>query len=152
MSQSVPAPATAKKPLLSSAKYNVLKHVAMYGLPLVSALYYALSTIWNLPDVAEVLASIVTVNTILGGLLGYSTATYNASEAKYAGMINIVETETGGLTKKLFSLDLGDNAPEDIENMAEATFKVVKSALSEPVSSATPANPGGSSTAHGASV
>lgn len=151
MSQSVPAPVTAKKPLLSSAQYTVLKHVAMYGLPLISALYYVMSTIWNLPDVAQVLATVVTINTILGGLLGYSTATYNASEAKYTGIIEVVETVVENVPKTLYSLVVNGEA-ESIKNMIEATFKVVKAPVPVPVSAVTPTNPGGSTTAHGASV
>jgi hypothetical protein len=140
---STPASGGTKTPLLSSNTYNVLKHVASIGLPLAAALYYALGQIWHFPDVGQVMASIASVNTILGGVLGYSTATYNASEAKYAGVIEVAETDL----KKVFSLNLND-LPEELEKMAEATFKVVSTTGNIPTVSSEP-NPG---TAHGASL
>lgn len=140
MSQSSP-PSTSRQPLFTSAQYNTLKHVAAIGLPLVAALYYALGQIWHFPDVSQVMASIAAVNTVLGGLLGYSTATYNASEAKYAGVIEVAETEL----KKIFSLNL-NQAPDELERLAEATFKVVTTTGPQIVTSPE------DSTAHGASI
>jgi hypothetical protein len=118
MSESSPSP-SPKRPFFTDAQYNTLKHVAAVGLPALSALYFALSQIWHFPDVTEVMATIATVNTILGGVLGYSTATYNNSEAKYAGIIQVVE-QAG---KKIFSLNLNSD-PEDITKMNVASFKV----------------------------
>lgn len=118
MSQSSPVP-TAKKSLLSDQQYNLLKHVASIGLPFVAALYAALSQIWNWPDTTEVLLSITGVNTVLGGLLHYSTVAYSTSEAKYAGVLEVLYNEV----KPLLSLDL-NKLPAELKNMAEATFKV----------------------------
>jgi hypothetical protein len=145
MSTSSPSSAATKTPLLSSGAYNVLKHVASIGLPLCAALYYALSQIWNFPDVGQVMASIASVNTILGGVLGYSTATYNASEAKYAGVIEVAETDL----KKVFSLNL-NQIPEELEKMAEATFKIVSTTSPQEITSSATQTTGG--TAHGASL
>jgi hypothetical protein len=148
MSQSsTPVSDASKTPLLSSNTYNYLKHIASIGLPLAAALYYALGQIWHFPDVGQVMVSIASVNTILGGVLGYSTATYNASEAKYAGVIEVAETDL----KKVFSLNL-NNLPEELEKLTEATFKVVTTVAPPEVTS-----PSGSeqtstgNTAHGAS-
>lgn len=119
MSESSPTQ-SSKKPFFSNAQYNTLKHVAAIGLPALAALYYALSQIWHFPDVEQVMGTIAAVNTVLGALLGYSTATYNNSEAKYAGVIQVVE-QAG---KKMFSLILNSENPEDVQNMDTATFKV----------------------------
>src|ERR1700758_4634075 len=89
MSQSSPSSGGGKSPLLSSSTYNVLKHVAQFGLPLLAALYYALGQIWHVPDVTQVMATVASVHAILGVVLGSSTPTYNASEAKYAGIIQV---------------------------------------------------------------
>lgn len=128
MSPQSSTPAASKAPLLSNGKYNVLKHVAQIGLPAIAALYYQLSLIWHLPDAEQVMGSIAAANTLLGIVLGYSTATYNASEAKYAGVIEVAENEA----KKIFSLNL-NQVPEELEKMAEATFKVVTTAAPQVV-------------------
>jgi hypothetical protein len=116
---SVSSHQASKKPLLSDTQYNVLKHAAQVGLPALSALYIGLSQVWHLPDTEQVVATIAVVNTALGGLLHYSTVSYNASDAKYAGIIQVVEDDL----KKTFSLNL-NHAPEALEKMATATFKV----------------------------
>lgn len=149
MSQSSPVSGTTKTPLLSSGTYNVLKHVASIGLPLLNALFLALAPVWHWPDVTQISLTIAAINTILGGTLGYSTATYNASEAKYAGVIEVAESEA----KKVFSLNL-NQVPEELEKMAEATFKIVSmtgpSATTSPQSNGQAAS--GGTTAHGASI
>jgi hypothetical protein len=133
-----------KAPLLSNSTYNALKHIASIGLPAAAALYFALAHIWHLGDVDQVMATIAAVNTALGGLLGYSTMTYNSSEAKYAGVIEVAESDL----KKVFSLNL-NNVPEELEKMAEATFRVVTTA-NIPTVTSDPAPSSG--TAHGASL
>lgn len=124
-----------KKPLLNDGTYNVLKHVAQVGLPAAEALYFGLSQIWNLPDTTQVVSSLAVVNTALGALLGYSTVTYNNSDAKYAGVIEVVEDEA----KKIFSLNLHQD-PADLEKMATATFRVA-SVLAQETGFALPENP-----------
>lgn len=147
MSQSsTPASVGSKTPLLSNQTYNYLKHIASIGLPLSAALYYALGQIWHLPDVGQVMASIAAVNTVLGGVLGYSTATYNSSEARYAGVIEVAETAA----KKVFSLNLND-LPEELEKMSEATFKVMSTTGNIPTVTSDP-GPADHGTAHGASL
>lgn len=148
MSQSsTPAGVASKTPLLSNQAYNYLKHIASIGLPLAAALYYALGQIWHFPDVGQVMASIAAVNTVLGGILGYSTATYNSSEAKYAGVIEVAETDL----KKVFSLNLND-VPEELEKLAEATFKIVTTTAPPAVTSPSGSEQAAGGTAHGASI
>ena len=109
----------AKKPLLNDGTYNVVKHVASTGLPALATLYFGLSQIWHLPDTVEVVATITAVNTALGAVMGYSSLTYNNSDSKYAGVIEIAEDAA----KKVFSLNLHQD-PADLEKMQTATFKV----------------------------
>lgn len=135
MSPSAPSAASSKTPLLSDSWYTALKHIAAVGLPALATLYFGLAQIWNLPDTSEVVATITAVNVAAGALLGYSSMTYNASESKYAGVIEVAETDL----KKLFSLNL-NGAPEELEKMAEATFKVRTTVPAKPT------------VAHGASI
>lgn len=62
---------------MSNRVYDVLKWIAMYFLPAIGTLYFALSGIWNLPYGEQVVGTITAVDTFLGVLLGISTAQYN---------------------------------------------------------------------------
>ena len=62
---------------MSNKMYDVLKWIAMYFLPALGTLYFALSGIWGLPYGEQIVGSITAVDTFLGVLLGISTAQYN---------------------------------------------------------------------------
>ena len=62
---------------MSNKVYDVLKWIAMYFLPAIGTLYFALSGIWSLPYGEQVVGTITAVDTFLGVLLGISTAQYN---------------------------------------------------------------------------
>ena len=62
---------------LSNKVYDVLKWIAMYLLPAVGTLYFALSGIWGFPYGEQVVGTITALDTFLGVILGISTATYN---------------------------------------------------------------------------
>ena len=62
---------------MSNKVYDVLKWIAMYFLPAIGTLYFALSGIWNLPYGEQVVGTITAVETFLGVLLGISTSQYN---------------------------------------------------------------------------
>ena len=64
---------------MSNKVYNVLKWIAMYLLPAVGTLYFALAGIWGLPYGEQIVGTITAVDTFLGVLLGISTAQYNKS-------------------------------------------------------------------------
>ena len=65
---------------LSNKVYDVLKWIAMYLLPAVGTLYFALSGIWGFPYGEQVVGTITAVDTFLGVILGISTATYSKRE------------------------------------------------------------------------
>lgn len=62
---------------LSNKMYDLLKWIAMYFLPAVGTLYFALAGIWGLPYGEEIVGSITAVDTFLGVILGISTVKYN---------------------------------------------------------------------------
>ena len=62
---------------LSNKMYDSLKWIAMYFLPAVGTLYFALAGIWNLPYGEQIVGSITAVDTFLGVILGISTIQYN---------------------------------------------------------------------------
>lgn len=67
---------------MSDKVYDVLKWIAMYFLPAVGTLYFALAGIWSLPYGEEVVGTITAIDTFLGVLLGISTAQYNKTAKK----------------------------------------------------------------------
>ena len=62
---------------MSNKVYDVLKWIAMYLLPALGTLYFALSGIWGLPYGEQIVGTITAVDTFLGVILGISTAKYN---------------------------------------------------------------------------
>ena len=64
---------------MSNKVYNILKWIAMYLLPAIGTLYFALAGIWGLPYGEQIVGTITAVDTFLGVVLGISTAQYNKS-------------------------------------------------------------------------
>ena len=62
--------------------YDVLKWIAMYLLPALGTLYFALAGIWNFPCGEEVVGTITAIDTFLGVILGISTAQYNKENSE----------------------------------------------------------------------
>lgn len=63
--------------MMNNKVYDVLKYVAIVGLPALALLYRSIATIWGLPYVEEIPETITAVNLCLGTLLCISTAQYN---------------------------------------------------------------------------
>lgn len=103
---------------LKSSTYDLLKNVAQIWLPGAGTLYFTLAQIWGLPAAEEVTGTVIAVDTFLGVLLGLSTASYNASDAKYDGSLTIHDTEDGS-TLRLSSVDA-----EALNTKGEVLFKV----------------------------
>ena len=62
---------------MSNKVYDVLKWIAMYLLPALGTLYFAIASIWGLPYGEQIVGTITAVDTFLGVILGISTAKYN---------------------------------------------------------------------------
>ena len=62
---------------MSNKVYDVLKWIAMYLLPALGTLYFALASIWGLPYGEQIVGTITAIDTFLGVILGISTAQYN---------------------------------------------------------------------------
>ena len=57
--------------------YDVLKWIVMVVIPALTTAYVGLSSIWGWPYATEVAKTSAVVCTLLGALLGISTAEYN---------------------------------------------------------------------------
>lgn len=66
---------------LSKTNYDVLTWVAQILLPAFAFLYSGLAGVWGLPYMEQVVATIMTLDTFLGMLLGLSTAQFHKQVA-----------------------------------------------------------------------
>lgn len=110
-----------KTPVIQSNKlYDVLKYVAQILLPAAGTLYFGVAQAWGLANSTQVVGTIVAIDTFLGVLLHISNTQYN-SGTKYAGVVNVYETDD----KKTLSLDLAGD-PNELDNNDTLVFKVNK--------------------------
>lgn len=68
-------------PKLPDKVYDILKWIALIVLPAIGTFYFALAGIWGLPYPEEIVGTITAIDTLLGALLGISTASYNKAKA-----------------------------------------------------------------------
>ena len=62
---------------LSDKVYTILKWITLICIPALATFYVALSAVWGWPYSDEVAKTATAVCTLLGALLGISTAEYN---------------------------------------------------------------------------
>lgn len=62
---------------MSNKLYDILKWIAMYLLPGLGTLYFALASIWGLPYGEQIVGTITAIDTFLGVILGISSIKYN---------------------------------------------------------------------------
>ena len=62
---------------LSNKLYDILKWVTMIVLPALATAYTGLAAVWGWPYSGEIAKTVAVVCTLLGALLGISTAEYN---------------------------------------------------------------------------
>ena len=67
---------------LPNKVYDVLKWITMICLPALATAYVGLSQIWGLPYAPQIAETVAVVCTLLGALLGISTAQYNKDKSK----------------------------------------------------------------------
>lgn len=108
--------------LLRSQDYDRLKFIAQIVLPALGTLYFALAGIWGLPKAEEVVGSIIAVDTFLGVVLSISTKSYNVSDTKFDGDMELVVQEGG---QKVWTMALNDD-PVKLEDKKQIVFKVKK--------------------------
>lgn len=62
---------------LSNKLYDILKWITMIVLPALVTAYVGFAAVWGWPFADEVAKTVAVVCTLLGALLGISTAQYN---------------------------------------------------------------------------
>ena len=66
--------------MLSNRAYDILKWIVMIAIPAVTTAYVGLAAVWSWPYAEEVAKTSAVICTLLGALLGISTAQYNKTE------------------------------------------------------------------------
>lgn len=67
---------------LSNKTYDIMKWVAMYLLPAIGTLYFALAGIWGFPYGEQIVGTITAIDTFLGVILGISNVQYNKNKGE----------------------------------------------------------------------
>ena len=67
---------------LTNKVYDTLKWIAMYFLPALGTLYFALAGIWGFPFGEEIVGTLTAVDTFLGVVLGISTVQYKKEQGE----------------------------------------------------------------------
>lgn len=65
---------------LGNRTYDWLKWITMVVIPALTSAYVGLSTIWGWPYATEIAKTSAVICTLLGALLGISTAQYNKEQ------------------------------------------------------------------------
>lgn len=65
---------------LSNGVYDVLKWIVMIVIPACTTAYVGLSAVWGWPYAEEIAKTSAVICTLLGALLGISTAQYNKDD------------------------------------------------------------------------
>ncbi len=66
---------------MSNKAYDRWKWIQMILIPALMALWAGLSKIWGWPYAAEIVGTMAAIDTILGAILGISSAKYNAGSS-----------------------------------------------------------------------
>lgn len=107
---------------MNNKTFDKIKKSSLYILPAVAAAYFGLAQIWGFPKGEEVVGSVAVIETLLGVLLGLSTAKYNNSDERFDGGLGVsvpTEIEDGVETTLNISLD-----PEAVASKDELLLKV----------------------------
>lgn len=67
---------------LNNNIYNILKWVTLVVIPALTTAYVGLSAVWGWPYATEIAKTSAVVCTLLGALLGISTASYYKDESQ----------------------------------------------------------------------
>lgn len=107
MSDNEPGQHAADMPtlLVSDKTYELLRFLAVIVLPALGTAYFAAAAIVGLPAAEEVVGIIMVIDTFLGVLVRSLRKSYENSEAKYDGIIEVVPNELEGVTNLNVSLD-----------------------------------------------
>lgn len=82
---------------MGSKTYDRMKFIALVVLPALSAAYFTLGQIWNLPYVEQIVGTVTVVDTFLGAILAKSSKDFREqlSNNQFMGHLTIVQDVDG---------------------------------------------------------
>lgn len=110
-----------KPPIVETVAFDSLKVISHIILPLAGALYFAFAGALSLPAPEDVVGGLATATTVLSGFIKTNEVKYNASDAKFDGVVNVIQTDA----KKVYQLALNTD-PHLIDQASSILLKVVK--------------------------
>lgn len=114
-------PTPKKSSIVETAFFDALKVVTLVVLPLFGTLYFALAGLLKLPDPEGVVGGVAAGTAALGAFIKTNEVKYNASDAKFDGVVNVIQTDA----KKVYQLALNSD-PNLIDQAETLLLKVVK--------------------------
>jgi len=66
---------------MSDRMHGILRDIALYILPALGTLYFALAGIWGLPYGEQIVGTITAVDTFLGAILKIAEVNYQGGDA-----------------------------------------------------------------------
>ena len=100
--------------------YDILKRLVQIVLPAFGVFYMSIGAAWDLPATNQVSDTIIAVCTFIGVALSLGSRSYNKSDAKYDGALDITQNEDGS---KVYSLNLNDDTAV-LDKKKNVNFKV----------------------------
>jgi len=102
---------------LDNKLYDFLKWVAQYVLPGGATLYFAIASIWSLPNVEAVVGTIMAIDVFLGALLGLSSMEYDKAQQMEGGApLNLISHRANkDISQSSSILDLSGDAYDRIK-------------------------------------
>jgi hypothetical protein len=107
--------------VMSEGMYKKAKWLVTVVLPAIATLYIALSALWGLPEPEKVVGTITAINFFLGVLLGISTKSYNNSDVRFDGSLDVTIKPDGD---KVAVLGFDKVLPHDVDKLDQLTLKV----------------------------
>lgn len=104
---------------VSDKTYELLRFLAVIVLPALGTAYFAAAAIVGLPAAEQVVGIITVIDTLLGVLVRSLRKSYENSETKYDGTIEVEPDEVEGITNLNVSLD-----PEAIAGKDEVLVQI----------------------------
>ena len=112
--------------LLSTSIYKKLRDAQIF-IPLLGSLYFGIGTIWGLPGIEQVTATVTVFVTFLAGLIKVSESVYDSSEARFDGDMVVKDDGQGNI---VYEMELNRDAGE-FKDDNSIVFKVVRKPVVE---------------------
>lgn len=107
--------------IFTNPLYDKLKFIALVLLPALGTLWFAVASIWGLPNTVQIVGTITAVDTFLGVILHLTTNSYYKNGQNFDGTMLVHDTPE----KTTFSMELNTD-PQDLPGKHSVELNVAK--------------------------